>query len=96
MGQKVRDRQLAVLESCDRANQKIAREKAASGLMPGMVVCADWAGGDRAKMRLVRHYEHPAGNGWEVNIYDQHGGRFSKVTQCVSDDDIAKATRSPQ
>ncbi len=59
-------------------------------LAPGMVVFANWAGGDNAKMRLVRHYEHPAGNGWEVNVYNKWAKRYSKIIQCVSDDEIVK------
>ena len=42
-------------------------------------------------MRLVRHYEHPAGNGWFVNIYHKHARRFSKVEQAVSDDAVRAA-----
>ena len=50
MGQKVRDRQLAVLESCDRANAKIQRERleaAAPSLLAALVdlqaQCQKWA-----------------------------------------------------
>lgn len=60
---------------------------------PGDVVYAEWGGDDRGpvKMRLVEHYEHPAGNGWHVHIYDQHRRRFSKTLQAVSDAALAKA-----
>lgn len=69
-------------------------DEAKGRFTPGQVVYAEWAGNDRGKvkMRLVRHYEHPAGNGWEVNIYHHHARRFSKVVQCVSDEAIARAT----
>ena len=58
---------------------------------PGMEIVSDWGGGSNARMRLVRHYEHPAGNGWFVNIYHQHARRFSKVEQAVSDDAVRAA-----
>lgn len=61
---------------------------------PGDIIRVWWAGNDRGpvRARLVRHYEHPAGNGWLVNIYNPHGGRFSKIEQAISDEAIAQAT----
>lgn len=58
---------------------------------PGMVIVCDWGGGDNARMRLVRHYDHPAGNGWYVNIYDHRARRFSKVEQAVSEEAVLAA-----
>ena len=58
---------------------------------PGTVLRANWAGGDNAKMRLIRYIEHPAGNCWAVNIYDRHRHRFSKTEQFVDANEIARA-----
>jgi hypothetical protein len=50
MGQKVRDRQLAVLESCDRANAKIRQERlAAAAAAPDML----------ATLRDIAEYDFP-------------------------------------
>lgn len=62
------------------------------GPAAGDVLRAEWAGG-MARMRLVRRYKHPAGNGWEVRIFDERRGRFSATPQYVSDASIAAARR---
>lgn len=59
----------------------------------GDILNVQWSSNDRGpvRARLVSRYEHPAGNGWYVNIYDQGRKRFSKVAQAIGDDEIAKA-----
>ena len=58
---------------------------------PGMVVCADWAGGDNAKMRLLERHQHATGDFWSVNVYSRQAGRYSKTVQHVSEDSIRAA-----
>lgn len=58
----------------------------------GDILTVEWCGNDRpVRARLVARYEHPAGNGWRVNIYDPRGGRFSKVEQAIGDEAIRAA-----
>jgi hypothetical protein len=43
------------------------------------------------RVRIVSRYEHPAGNCWGVNIYDDRRKRFSKLEQHIGDEDMSKA-----